>query len=288
MPRTWTSRAVHLAQTLHKINDLKLENNLKRKIRKTYLSTFFLKRYDSQNKLANIAGYNVRFCTYRSLSYLFNEIFLDQEYCFVSNKTRPFIVDCGSNIGMSVIYFKMIYPNSEVLAFEPDEEAFACLEENMKANEIHAVCLNRKAISNKEGDMDFYYDQDNPGSLGMSTFRERMPKNKKVVESVLLSKYIDREVDFLKLDIEGAERDVVEDLSNEGKLSYIKQILIEYHHHIVKDIDALSHMLRYLEDAGFGYEIQSGVERPFKRQQFQDILIYAYQKESLNESDLAA
>jgi hypothetical protein len=140
--------------------------------------------------------------------------------------------------------------------------------------------VHQAALSNKEGIIDFYFDQENLGSLCMSTKQERMPKQRRSVEALLLSKHIDEEVDFLKIDIEGAELEVVEELSNARKLSYVKQMAIEYHHHIVSEADTFSRMLSVLEDAGFGYQIESNLGRPFKRDQFQDILVYAYRKKS--------
>jgi hypothetical protein len=62
---------------------------------------------------------------------------------------------------------------------------------------------------------------------------------------------------------------------------------IEFHHHTVKNADALSQVLRLLEDAGFGYQIESGLERPFTGERFQDILIYAYRKDLSNPSRAA-
>jgi len=53
---------------------------------------------------------------------------------------------------------------------------------------------------------------------------------------------------------------------------------IEYHHHIVKDEDMLSVLLSTLEHAGFGYQLGGALPRPFERNQFQDVLIYAYRK----------
>lgn len=266
------------AHNIKKIGNLEMEEDLKRKIRKTYFQTFFLKRCDYQNKVANIAGFKVRFLTFNSLLYLFKEVFLNQEYCFNSNKTNPFIIDCGSNIGMSVLYFKTIYPNSIILAFEPDKATFGCLEENIKANHLNDVLPNQKALSSEDGTVDFYYDQENPGSLIMSTLKERMARHRQTVEAVRLSKYVDREVDFLKIDVEGAEQGILEDLCKEGKLNYINQIAIEYHHHIVGESDTLSQMLRLLENAGYGYQIESHMDRPFTPRKFQDIIIYAYRK----------
>lgn len=270
----------HLIRTLLTISRLEVEQSLRSKIRATWFRVFCLKRYDSHNTMANIVGFEVRFLDYGLLSYLFTEIFVRNEYYFVAGNDSPYIIDCGSNIGMSIFYFKMLYPNSRIVAFEPEEETYACLEENVKHNLLKSVATHKAALSNKEGTIEFYYDQDKLGSLCMSTIQERIPKQRQTVEAALLSKHIDEEVDFLKIDIEGAELEVIEELSNARKLSYVKQMVIEYHHHIVRESDVFSRMLRLLEDAGFEYQIESHVRRPLKREQFQDILVYAHRKKS--------
>jgi FkbM family methyltransferase len=220
----------------------------------------------------------IEFCTVDSFYHLFNEIYSKQEYYFETDTDRPFIIDCGSNIGMSVMYFKTLFPKAEILAFEPDSDAYRCLANNIRGNELVSVTAHKKAVTDHEGEIDFYYDDDSPGSLAMSTVFDRMPKNKRVVEAVCLSNYIDREVDFMKLDVEGAEEAVVNDLYNNNKLSAIKKMIIEYHHHIDSVKDNLSKILGMLEKTGFGYEIDTSIGIPFKGKRFQDILIYAYRK----------
>jgi FkbM family methyltransferase len=279
---------LRLNAALRRIKSMDLEEGMKSQIRNAYLRAILLRRYDKRNNIANIFGCNVKFCTYESFSYLFNEIFIDQEYYFVTDKQNPLIVDCGSNIGMSILYFKMVYPTSVILAFEPDKDAFSCLESNIRDNGLQSVCANKKALWSNEGPIDLYYDHNDPGSLGMSVIAQRIPKEKQVVEGVRLSRYIEGEVDFLKVDVEGAERDIIEELRNAGRLSYVRQMCIEFHHHIVKNADALSAMLLLLEDAGFGYQIEGNLERPFKSQRFQDILIYAYRKDDTRSQATAA
>jgi FkbM family methyltransferase len=275
------SQETHLLiRTLISIHLLEIEKSLKRRVLLTWFKVFFLKRYDSKNRIANILGFKVKFLRYDELSYLFKEIFLDNEYYFVGGNDSPYIIDCGSNIGMSILYFKVLYPHSRIVAFEPGEEAYFCLEENVKNNRLNSVTTYKAALSNKEGTIDLYYDQDNVGSLRTSTKQERMPKQRRSVEALLLSKHIDEDVDFLKIDVEGTELEVIEELSNARKLRYVKQMVIEYHHHIVRESDVFSRMLRLLEDAGFGYQIESHLRRPLTREQFQDIIVYAYRKKS--------
>jgi hypothetical protein len=56
------------------------------------------------------------------------------------------------------------------------------------------------------------------------------------------------------------------------------QMLIEYHHHLQKDVDALSCFLATLERNGFGYAITSCLKLPTWKGRYQDILIWAYKK----------
>jgi len=265
---------------LGRTNRLEIEKSLKRKIRATWFKVFFLERYDSKNRMVNIAGFKVKFLDHSILSFLFDEIFINSDYYFIADNDSPYIIDCGSNIGMSILYFKMLYPYSRIVAFEPGEEAYSCLEENANNNRLTSVAMHKAALSNKEGTIDFYYDKDHVGALRMSTNQKRMPKQRRSVKALLLSKYIDEEIDFLKIDIEGAEQEVIKELSNTRKLRYVKQLVIEYHHHIDRESDVFSRMLKLLEDAGFGYQIESRLRRPLIREQSQDILVYAYRKKS--------
>ena len=57
-----------------------------------------------------------------SLLFLNHELFGLEIYKFNSEKTEPFIIDCGANIGLSVIYFKKLFPKAKVIAFEPIAE----------------------------------------------------------------------------------------------------------------------------------------------------------------------
>ena len=278
--RRFRSRLYQLAASTREILNLTPDRSLRRKFLETYFLTFFLGRLDTEKRLARIAGYPVRYCTEKSLKFLFDEIFVRQDYLFSAETARPFILDCGSNIGMSVLYFKLLYPQSEITAFEPDREAFACLEWNVRENGFAGVTVHRLALSNREGELDFYYDPADPGSLRMSAVRERMPGQKQVVPCTRLSKFIDRDVDLLKLDVEGVEKEILEDLQQAGKLGLVRQMVLEYHHHIHRDRDVFSGILGILEGAGFGYQVESAFSRPLRPHEFQDILVYAYQKKS--------
>ena len=67
-----------------------------------------------------LMGYRVAYLGAWNIRYLFNETFVNAQYYFESDNDWPTIIDCGSNIGMSVLFFKRLYPQSKIIAFEPD------------------------------------------------------------------------------------------------------------------------------------------------------------------------
>lgn len=225
-----------------------------------------------------IFGFTVKFFDYSAFLFLFEEIFICKQYDFKAISHRPVILDCGSNIGMSILYFKTLYPDCVIVAFEADEKTFELLKENIERNRLRSVTLVNRAVSDRTGPADFYSDPDLPGSLAMSTSPKRGLKAKATIESTTLSEHIDSEVDFLKMDIEGAEGGVLRELSGRNKLKLVKEMVFEYHHHERPDEDALSGVLGILEQNGFGYEICDMIPPPFKRGRFRCGLIYAYRK----------
>lgn len=211
---------------------------------------------------------------------LFHEIFLEQCYAVMTSAVNPRIVDCGANIGMSLLYFKMCWPGARITAFEPDGKALACCRANITDNKLAGIDLHEAAVAATEGKIDFYAEDHNPGSLTATTVLPRSEYSKSLaVKAVRLSQYINEEVDILKIDIEGGEFEVLDELSSSGKLPLIKQMAIEYHHHLRKDSESLSAFLRILESSGFGYQIQTRyLRRPFSGPRFQDVLIYTFRK----------
>lgn len=228
-----------------------------------------------------IFGFSVDYLDYRSFSILFDGIFLRQQYYFHSQKPDPLIIDCGSNIGMAILYFKKIYPESRVIAFEPWQEAFDKLAHNIVSNDLSLVSLHRKAVHDKAGAVLLFQGENDPGSLRTSINSARVWNAKKIkqeAEAVCLSDYIVEHIDLLKLDIEGAESGVIEELATCNKLELIRELIVEYHHHISHRDDHLSEMLRTLECHRFGYQLQADFSLPHRKGSFQNILIYAYRK----------
>jgi FkbM family methyltransferase len=227
-----------------------------------------------------LLGFQVSFFRAAQLLYLFQEIFIDGCYRFQTDNESPLIVDAGSNIGLSILFFKKFYPQARILGFEPDPTTYEKLRTNVGQNGLPNVDLHQCALSDKDGSTEFYHNEIEAGSLLMSVFRERMGGRKIVVPARKLSPFITEDVDLLKLDIEGSEEIVLRELSASGKLRMIKQMHIEYHHHIDRSADTLSSMLKLLEVEKFGYQLAAQPEygRSPAPATFQDIGIYCYRK----------
>lgn len=228
-------------------------------------------------------GYKINIFSFETFWGLFNEIFIQKEYFFKTDKEAPLIIDCGSNVGLSILYFKKAYPKSRIIAFEPHEETFEILKGNIERNGLtDYVILNKSAVYKEEGIISFYTDLDRTTSTGMSVTKRLLEKNKRIreerVKSVLLSNYIEEPVDFLKMDIEGAEVEVLEELSEKSKLSLIKEMVIEYHYNRINPENNLVRLLEILKKEDYKYLIHAPHNPPYfsYKDKPYSLIIYAY------------
>lgn len=244
--------------------------------------------FAQQNTLhkERILDYDVYFYDYANAKHLFLEIFGNEEYYFKAVTDAPFIIDCGANIGMATLYFKKLYPRAEILAFEPARLCFGVLQKNIANNRLDKVTTINKALSDHKGAVELFDASEGRGNLCATMLFDKNCQKKTYLASVectQLSSYITKPVDLLKIDIEGAERIVLEDLRRTKKLHLIKEIVLEYHHHFLGEngVDMLGAFLATLEQAHFGYQIlgcspQLGYQ--FDLLSSQMLMIHAYQK----------
>ena len=83
------------------------------------------------------------------------ELFVDKTYFFQSDSKSPLIIDCGANIGMSVLYFKQLHPTSKVICFEPDTHLFELLKKNISTFEYRNIEFINSAVWKKDGFIKF-------------------------------------------------------------------------------------------------------------------------------------
>ncbi len=237
------------------------------------LNCFFGKN-TSKGYAQKIKNFYIHFNNYEELIHQFEEIFIQDNYYFFTENSLPTIIDCGANIGLSVLYFKSLYPKARIIGFEPNPLAYRYLERNIQVNKLDQVTIYNKAIHNEEGFVNFYSDDN---SLLSSVDPKRAKSSSKIlVQTTKLSNFIEDQVDLVKIDVEGAEDCILEDLCESNKLIHVDQMIVEYHHYFKQNDYKLSKFLRILENQSFGYVLHTNQSLKPQKKDFQDILIHAY------------
>lgn len=156
------------------------------------------------------------------------EIFLDEAYRPPAEQPPTSIVDLGANIGLATRYFVGLEPAARVLAVEPDPRAAAVLRENVRG--LDQVAVEPVAVTaDGDGTVELF--------LGAQTIASSVvgPRDGAAGESVtvqtrrlddLLDAHGFDEIDLLKIDVEGAEYDVLRSFSG---LDRVRAIAGEFH-----------------------------------------------------------
>jgi len=225
-----------------------------------------------------LLGWKIQYVCRDNLRLLFSEIFARQNYYVEGLKRDPTILDCGANIGMATLYFKWLYPETHISPFDPYPATFKILEQNISGNNLSSVAVHNVALAAVDGEIPFHVPQ--PGSLMMSAVLSRGGGQTISVPARPLSIFIEGEVDLLKLDIEGMEGPVLEELAASGKLFNIRQAIIEVHHNLPEAPHNLSSVLHILESAGFRYNVIDAYPRSGQCGTVQDVMIRAKREAS--------
>ena len=204
-------------------------------------------------------GYTILYKNNFETEFLIKEIFEDKCYFFKTDNACPFIIDCGAHIGLSVLYFKHIYPSSKIVAFEPDKQSFELLKKNIEFNNLQNVTLYNAAIADFEGEAIIYGDfNQNSESVGNTIIKDWGDRNgftTSIVSVLRLSEIIGNEsVDYLKIDTEGTELFVLKDI--EDYLNQVKNIYVEFHQYNDNKND-LFEIERLLKENHFEIELNS-------------------------------
>ena len=139
--------------------------------------------------------------------------------------------------------------------FEPDPAVFAVLQENMRSFGLHDVELVNKALWTEDQRLEFHCD----GADGGRLHRGHSQGQRLQVEACRLRSYLDEPVEMLKLDIEGAEVDVLLDCGD--RLGQVRNCFVEYHS-FAGQPQRLDELLGVLRQAGFRVQIHTQFGSP--------------------------
>lgn len=159
------------------------------------------------------AGYTLDLLDGETSLQTFDEIFVHDHYRLEIDHAAATVVDLGANIGLFSLYAHMRMPNATIYAVEADPTTFEVLAKNLTINSlttsIHAIQL---AISSQTGKVPFFCTQTS-GWSSLYNLRGAEQGKAAQVDAMSLSSFckdhhIDG-IDFLKIDIEGAEYDAI-------------------------------------------------------------------------------
>lgn len=230
----------------------------------------------------HLLGPTTYFCDAPTFLWGYKEIFQDEIYHFKPERPAPKIIDCGANIGLAVLYWKQRFPDAEIIAFEPDPVAYESLSRNVKSHGLAKVGTIAKGVWKSKGEVVFCSEGSTAGRL--KDVSEIAPSDRPSqtvnVPVVRLRDFLTESVDLLKIDIEGAEHDVLTDCSD--LLTNVQNLFVEYHS-FPGENQKLSEILHILSSNNFRYHIKPGfhVNRPFTERKSHvgmdnQVNIYAY------------
>jgi FkbM family methyltransferase len=142
-------------------------------------------------------------------------------YEFDTDLREPLVIDGGANMGAFTIATRRRYPGARIVAFEPDPAIAVILRENLDRNGARDVRIVDAALGGAAGTASFTPDGQAGGALGAA--------GTTTVRVETLSAYLGDEVAFVKLNIEGAELDVLREVAAAGRLRNIRALVLEYH-----------------------------------------------------------
>lgn len=252
------SRLTSLFEGTQAMIDRIFENPFK-KIGISWLDLKFLKYFPKKDLQMHVLfGKPTYFHSAKEYVSGLREIFADELY-LQNLPANSYIIDCGANIGLSVIYLKKLCPAAVIVAFEPDPQNFKVLKKNISSHNLSLVDLKNEAVWTSNTTLDFVAD----GDMGSKI---RAGKDGTVeVQAVRLRDFLNQKVNFLKIDIEGVEFEVIKDIQD--KLSMVQNLFIEYHGSFQQNTE-LNQIFKIVVDNGFNYYIKEATsvyKYPFLR-----------------------
>jgi FkbM family methyltransferase len=195
-----------------------------------------------------------------ALASQWHDIFLRRTLSVTCDTETPRILDCGAHVGLASLWFKRAYPAARVTAFEPDPAIAALLRRNLQRNNAPDVDVIEAAVWNCSGTVSFRAPGTDAGAIDAIAADTSGPSRD--VRAVRLRDWLTEPIDLLKIDIEGAELDVLDD--SVDRLDVVRAVHLEIH-----DFDAarrlLPRCLLRLDEAGLTYalsDLGSALWRP--------------------------
>lgn len=204
-----------------------------------------------QDGSTSILGSDITFPSGPSCAYQLKSIFRQEIYKFNTLNSNPVIIDGGANIGLASIYFARNLPNARILAFEADEKICRFFRQNLLSFGLSSVEVNPTALWTDDRGVAFAPEG---GDAGKIVFENS--SDARLIPSVRLRDLLHEPIDLLKLDVEGAEVDLLLDCAD--VLHNVERIFVEYHACFGK-VQRLNELIDLLSISGFRLHVLSPI-----------------------------
>jgi len=235
------------------------------KMKKYFIMLKYLKNYkqcyNSTQKNYYFRNRNIlKFIDKSDAENIFWEIFLNNCYALKLTHKKRVVLDIGANVGFFTFYSLLKSPNAKIISIEADPKNFNVLYENIYENNLNTqVHLLNNAVFSKKGKVKFYSSNNNTG--WSSIYNSRGAKHGECcnIETIkisdILSKYKLETVDVCKIDVEGAEYDIILNDRFLDKFK-IKKLFIEVDQNPRDDRFAFDQLIEYLKIYYFDLKIK--------------------------------
>jgi FkbM family methyltransferase len=160
----------------------------------------------------------------------FKQVLLDGEYDFPLEHSPKVIVDAGAHVGLTSIWFATRYPKATIIAIEPERANYKLMVRNLAAfpnvTPVEAALWSHRGV--------VAIDDPGAGTWGFQTAElngkatSGATVESLTVEDIMERFHLDR-IDLLKVDIEGAEKEVFSDPGAVKWTDAVDAIEVELH-----------------------------------------------------------
>lgn len=179
------------------------------------------------------------------------EIFQWREYKVaeeIIRKSSLPILDVGAHIGIFSLYVRALNDAVKIYALEPEKENFRLLLKNIEASGVRDAKSYKVALSGKTAERNLVIEPDSINHyLADENSGDEAKVNYEKVSSISLGDFLEKNdiarVGLLKMDIEGGEYEVFENMSEEI-FGRIDNIILEYHNYRGRNYKELEDILR--------------------------------------------
>lgn len=190
----------------------------------------------------------------------------EEEYDFDMDGEDCVVIDVGMNIGMTSLYLARKDFITNIYSFEPFVPTFSQAQNNLDLNKKLAkkITAYNFGLSDKDDVLTISYNPTLPGAMSSmpnksatsdNTHEEKIEiKRASDILGPLFKQHNDRKI-MMKIDVEGAEREILPDLAKSGLLKSVDLIIMEYHDNYYEPL------IELLQKNGFDVRITSQKEK---------------------------